>query len=69
MKAFFETYSKVGNLALLVREIGWSHNIIILEPCNDMLTRKFYILMTHKFVWSKNVLIHQIENQTYSIGP
>ena len=27
--------------------------------------KRFYIRMTRKFGWSKNVLIHQIENQSY----
>ena len=30
-----------------------------------MLAREFYIRMTRKFGWSKNVLINQIANQTY----
>lgn len=29
------------------------------------LEREFYIRMTRKFGWSKSVLIHQIENQSY----
>ena len=33
--------------------------------CKDDLQREFYIRMTRKFVWSKAVLIHQIENQSY----
>lgn len=33
--------------------------------CKDDLEREFYIRMTRKFGWTKNVLIHQIENQTY----
>lgn len=65
MKAFFETYSCSEKLAPLVREIGWSHNLTILEQCSDALEREFYIRMTRKFGWSKNVLIHQIENQSY----
>ena len=65
MKAFFEAYSASEKLAPLVREIGWSHNLIILERCNDLLEREFYLRMTRKFGWSKNVLIHQIENQSY----
>src|SRR5437016_3137629 len=52
-------------LAPLVREVGWSHNLIILERCKDPLEREFYLRMTRKFGWSKNVLIHQIENQSY----
>ncbi|MGX9366626.1 PDDEXK nuclease domain-containing protein [Desulfoplanes sp. PS50] len=65
MKAFFEAYSGIEKLAPLVREIGWSHNLAILERCKDPLEREFYLRMTRKFGWSKNVLIHQIDNQSY----
>lgn len=43
MKAFFEMYANVEKLAPLVREISWSHNLIILERCTDALEREFYI--------------------------
>ena len=65
MKAFFEAYRDQEKLAPLVREIGWSHNLVILERCSDALQREFYLRMTRKFGWSKNVLIHQISNQSY----
>ena len=65
MKGFFEAYQGVEKLAPLVREIGWSHNIVIMERCSDPLEREFYIRMTSRFGWSKNVLVHQIENQSY----
>jgi predicted nuclease of restriction endonuclease-like (RecB) superfamily len=65
MKLFYETYSDSPKLAPLVREIGWSHNIIVLERCSDPREREFYIRMTRKFGWSKNVLALQIENQSY----
>ena len=65
MKALFEAYEGLEKLAPLVREIGWSHNLVILERCKDPLEREFYIRMTRKFGWTKNVLIHQIENQSY----
>lgn len=65
MKAFFETYADQEKLAPLVREIAWTHNLIILQRCKDPLEREFYLRMTRKFGWSKNVLIHQIENQSY----
>ena len=65
MKGFCEAYADSTKLAPLVREIGWSHNIVIMERCHDSLEREFYIRMTRKFGWSKNVLIHQIENQSY----
>jgi len=65
MKLFYETYRANKKLAPMVREIGRTHNILILERCNDDLEREFYIRMTKKFGWSKNVLIHHIENQSY----
>ncbi|MBW4603567.1 MAG: DUF1016 family protein [Calothrix sp. FI2-JRJ7] len=65
MRLFYESFGDNEKLAPLVREIGWTHNIVILEKCKDDLEREFYIRMTKKFGWTKNVLIHQIENQTY----
>jgi hypothetical protein len=32
----------------LVAEIGWSHNLIIMEKCKDDLECEFYIRMTRK---------------------
>ncbi len=65
MKQFYQSYAQNTKLSPMVREIGWTHNIIILMNCKDDLEREFYIRMTRKFGWSKNVLIHQIENQSY----
>ncbi len=65
MRQFYKIYADNEKLAPLVREIGWSHNIVIFERCKDDLQREFYIRMTRKFGWTKNILIHQIENQSY----
>lgn len=65
MRQFYLTYAKNTKLSPMVREIGWSHNLMILMSCKDELEREFYIRMTRKFGWTKNVLIHQIENKTY----
>jgi predicted nuclease of restriction endonuclease-like (RecB) superfamily len=65
MKAFFELYREDEKLAPLVREIAWAHNLAIMSKCKDPLEREFYLRMTRKFGWSKNVLIHQIDNQSY----
>ncbi|MDB9488828.1 PDDEXK nuclease domain-containing protein [Dolichospermum circinale CS-537/01] len=65
MRNFYVTYSQNEKLQPMVAEIGWTHNIVILEKCKDDLEQEFYIRMTRKFGWTKNVLIHQIENQTY----
>jgi predicted nuclease of restriction endonuclease-like (RecB) superfamily len=65
MRSFYLGYADNVNLAPMVREIGWTHNLAILEKCKDDLEREFYIRMTQRFGWTKNVLIHQIDNQTY----
>lgn len=62
MRMFYLEYEK---LPPMVAEIGWSHNIIIIEKCKDVLERKFYIGMTKKYGWTKNVLTHHIEGQSY----
>lgn len=65
MRQFYLTYENDEKLSPLVREIGWTHNIIILMNCKERQERQFYITMTRKFGWTKNVLIHQIENKSY----
>lgn len=65
MRGFYVAYDQDENLAPLVREIAWSHNVIIMEKCKDSHERHFYIHKTKEFGWTKNVLIHQIENQSY----
>ncbi|NOQ37528.1 DUF1016 family protein [archaeon] len=62
MRDFYLTYQK---LPPLVAEIGWTHNTIIIERCKNSLEREFYIRMTRKFGWSKNVLTIKIESKTY----
>lgn len=65
MRNFYQIYYQNEKLAPLVREIGWTHNIIIFERCKDDLEREFYIRMTKKYGWSKNILTIKIEGKTY----
>ena len=65
MRKFYLKYFENKKLAPLVQEIGWSHNILIMEKCKDDLEREFYIQMVKKYGWTKNVLIHQVEGKSY----
>ena len=65
MRQFYLEYCDNEKLQPLVGEISWSKNLVIVARCKDPLEREFYIRMTRKFGWSKNVLVHQIENQSY----
>jgi len=65
MREFYLLYREDQRVQPLVAQIGWAHNLAIMARCKDPLEREFYLRMTRKFGWSKNVLIHQIANQSY----
>jgi predicted nuclease of restriction endonuclease-like (RecB) superfamily len=46
MRSFYLTYNQNEKLQLLVAEIGWTHNLVILQKCSDDLEREFYLRMT-----------------------
>lgn len=60
MRNFYIAYQKNEKLAPMVREISWTKNIIILERCKDDILREFYIKVTKKFGWTKDVLTNQL---------
>jgi predicted nuclease of restriction endonuclease-like (RecB) superfamily len=79
MRNFYLEYSQgeKSNLAPMVREIGntnlpplvaeisWSKNVVIMEKCKDPLQREFYIKMTKRYGWTKDVLINNIDNKAF----
>ena len=65
MRQFHLTYQGNEKLQPLVGEISWAKHLIIMAKCGEDLEREFYIRMTRKFGWTKNVLALQIENQAY----
>lgn len=65
MRQFFNEYSDKPKLQPLVGEISWSHNLLIMARCKDDLEREFYLRATARFGWTKSVLQHQLDNQSY----
>jgi len=65
MRTFYVEYKNNPKLQPLVAEISWSHNIVLIQKVKDLDVREFYIKMTKRFGWTRNVLIHQIENQSF----
>ena len=65
MRKFYLRFKDDLKLAPVVQEIGWSKIVVVLESCQDSLEQEFYLRLTRRMGWSKNVLIHQIENGTY----
>ncbi|HPI20858.1 MAG TPA: PDDEXK nuclease domain-containing protein [Candidatus Kapabacteria bacterium] len=65
MKVFYEEYHSIEILQPLVAEISWAKHLVIMNKCKEVQEKRFYILSTKKFGWTKDVLIHQIENKSY----
>lgn len=63
MRNLYVEYKDNEILPPLVAEISWSKNVAIMEKCKDQLEREFYIKMTKKYGWTKDVLINHIENK------
>ena len=49
----------------ILLDIGWKKNTIIMEKCKDLTQREFYIKMTKRYGWTKDVLINNIENKAF----
>ncbi|MDL2232340.1 PDDEXK nuclease domain-containing protein [Ruminococcaceae bacterium OttesenSCG-928-L11] len=57
--------SQTAILPPLVAEISWSKICAITEKCKDPLEREFYIKMTKRYGWTKDVLINSIDNRAF----
>ena len=65
MRNFYIEYKDNSNLQMLSAEISWTKNVAIMEKCTDILEKEFYIKMTKKYGWTRDVLINHIENKSY----
>lgn len=65
MRKFYREYKEMPNLQPLAGEIAWTKNTLILDRCSNPLQREFYLRATARFGWTRRVLEHQIDNQTY----
>ncbi|MCK5675852.1 MAG: DUF1016 family protein [Verrucomicrobia bacterium] len=62
MRQFYETYFQSEILAPLVRELTWSHNILILGQAKQEEEREFYIRTAIYEKWSSRELDRQLKS-------
>lgn len=60
MKQFYETYKTSPKLSPMVREISWSHNMVIFSRCKTPEEREFYLKIAKQESYSKRELERQI---------
>ena len=61
MRQFFEAYRGDEKVSPLVRQIPWTHNLIILSQCKRPEERDFYLRMAVQERWGKRALERQIK--------
>ena len=67
MKQFYETYQADEKLVLLVWELPWTHNLIILSRCKTLEERAYYLKLTLADKLSKRELYsNQFQNPSFS---
>ncbi len=62
MKQFYETYYQNSELSLLVRELSWTNNMIIISKSRTGKEREFYIRLAIRERLSKRELERQIDS-------
>ena len=65
MKQFYEIYSQDEKLSPLVRQLSWTHNMIILAKSKSDEEREFHLRLSIKEHYSKRQLEHQIDSCFY----
>ena len=65
MIQFYETYSENEIVGPLVRQIGWTNNVIILKRTKNIEEKEFYIRLCIANNYSKRELIRQIDSGYY----
>lgn len=61
MKQFYETYRESPIVAALLRQLPWTHNLIILEQSKQPEEREFYLRMAIRERWSSRQLERQFK--------
>lgn len=65
MMQFFETYRDQSNLATLLRDLPWSHNLAIMSRCKRNEEREFYLRMATRERWSFRELQRQLNGALF----
>lgn len=66
MRQFYETYQDDQIVSPLVRQLPWTHNLIILSQSKHAEEREFYVRMAIKERWSKRELERQFNTALFA---
>lgn len=72
MRQFYETYRDDAQVAPLVRQLSWSHHLVILGQSRSAEERRFYVGLAIRERWSKRELERQLRTAAFErfvLGP
>ena len=65
MRQFYETYKDEAIVSALLRQLPWTHNLIILSQSKRPEEREFYLRMAAQEKWSSRELERQFKNAIF----
>jgi predicted nuclease of restriction endonuclease-like (RecB) superfamily len=65
MKQFYEAYADAPILAALLRELPWTHNLLILGQSKHPEEREFYLRLAVQAKWSSRELDRQMRSAAF----
>ena len=60
MRQFYETYCDDKKVAPLVRQLSWTHHLVIMGQCKRAEEREFYVRLAIRERWGKRELERQL---------
>lgn len=67
MRDFYRAYEDQPALLSLALQLGWTHNVVILEADLSMELREWYLKAVKQFSWSKAELIEKIATNAHEM--
>jgi predicted nuclease of restriction endonuclease-like (RecB) superfamily len=65
MRQFYETYRGDTKVSPLVRQLPWTHNLLILMRCKRPEEREFYLRLAAEQGWGKRELERQLDGALF----
>lgn len=60
MRDFYRMYESTPEIIADALTVGWTHNVIIMETCENEAERSWYLRAVKQFGWSKTELLDRI---------
>ena len=65
MRQFFDTYRGEPKVAALLRQLPWTHNLLILSKCKRVEEREFYLRLAVQEKWGSRELERQLNGALF----